>query len=88
MRIPSFLGLIEFPWAQLSIRAAWVKTAFDMNAGKPAYIYATSTTVNPVNNKLPKGGDPLLPRPFPVNHYYWVWWECADTSAVDGLCQF
>ena len=88
MRIPSFLGLVEFPWAQLSIRAAWVKTAFDMNAGKPAYIYATSTTVNPVNNKLPKGGDPLLPRPFPVNHYYWVWWECADTNPDGGLCQF
>jgi hypothetical protein len=88
MRIPKFLGLIEMPWAQLTIRAAWVKTAFDMNAGKPAYVYATSATVNPVDNRLPKGGDPLLPRPFPVNWYYWVWWDCADTNPADGLCQF
>lgn len=74
MRIPTFFG-IEFTWAQLTIRDAWVKTAFDMNAGKPAYIYATSASVNPVNNRLPKGSDALLPRPVPVNHFYWVWWE-------------
>jgi hypothetical protein len=87
MRIPTFLGLVEFPWAQLSIRAAWVKTAFDLNAGKPAYVYATSASVNPADNKLPKGGDALLPRPTPVNWYYWVWWECADTNPDGGLCQ-
>jgi hypothetical protein len=88
MRIPRFLGLVEMPWAQLSIRAAWVKTAFDMNAGKPAYIWATSATVNPADNKLPKGDDPLLPRPYPANWFYWVWWDCADTNPTNGLCEF
>jgi hypothetical protein len=58
MRMPTFLGLVDLPWAQLTIRQAWVQTAFEMNAGKPAYIYAVgSNGVNPVNNKLPR----LLP---------------------------
>lgn len=75
MKIPSFFG-IEFPWAQLTIREAWVKTAFDKNAGRPAYIYAVGTNgVNPANNKLPKGGAGNLPRPFPVASYHWVWWS-------------
>jgi hypothetical protein len=74
MRIPTFL-FIEFPWAQRTIAEAWVQTAFEMNAGKPAYIYATSATVDPSGNKLPKIGDPLLPRPYPVNWFYWVWWD-------------
>ncbi len=75
MRLPTFLGIIEFPWAQRTIAEAWVQTAFQMNAGKPAYIYATSSTVNPIGNKLPKVSDAPLPRPFPVNHFYWVWWN-------------
>jgi len=76
MRIPKLLGLFEIPAWQLTIREAWVKTAFDLNAGRPAYIYAVGTNgVNPVNNKLPKGGDPALPRPFPVASYHWVWWS-------------
>jgi hypothetical protein len=78
MRIPSITVLfvtVEFPWAQLSIRDAWVKTAFDMNAGKPAYIWATSATYDPRNERLPKGGDALKPRPLPVNWFYWVWWD-------------
>ena len=74
MRMPSFLG-IDFPWAQQTIAQAWVKTAFDMNAGKPAYIYARSTTVNPLNNKLPRPGQPMPPRPLPVSSYHWVWWD-------------
>lgn len=74
MRIPRFFGF-EFPSLQLSIRQAWVKTAFDMNAGKPAYIYARSATVNPVDNKLPKPGTPMPPRPTPVTSYHWVWWN-------------
>lgn len=74
MRLPTFFG-IEFPWAQLTIAQAWVKTAFDMNAGKPAYIYARSSTVNPLNNKLPKPGSSIPPRPTPVTSYHWVWWE-------------
>ncbi|WP_298819099.1 DUF6345 domain-containing protein [Chloroflexus sp.] len=73
MRMPSFLG-IDFPWAQLTIAQAWVKTAFDMNAGKPAYIYARSNTVNPLNDKLPKPNSPMPPRPLPVTSYHWVWW--------------
>lgn len=72
MRPVTFLGITL---SQLSIREAWLKTVFDMNAGKPAYIYAVGTNgVNPVNNKLPRSGDPALPRPFPVSSYHWVWW--------------
>lgn len=75
MRMPTFLG-IPFPWAQRTIREAWVQTAFQMNAGKPAYLYAVGTNgVNPVNDKLPRSGDPALPRPFPVASYHWVWWN-------------
>jgi hypothetical protein len=75
MRMPTFLG-IPFPWAQRTIREAWVLTAFNMNAGKPAYIYAVGTNgVNPVDNKLPQPTDPLLPRPYPVASWHWVWWD-------------
>ncbi|MBP6804232.1 MAG: hypothetical protein KA362_08985 [Chloroflexi bacterium] len=75
MRMPSFLG-ITFPWAQRTIREAWVQTAFNMNAGKPAYIYAIGTnSVNPADNKLPFSGDPALARPYPVASYHWVWWD-------------
>jgi hypothetical protein len=66
---PYFFGLYQH-----SIREAWVMTAFEMNAGKPAYIYATGNGVNPVDNKLPAGGAAALPRPFPVSWYYWVWY--------------
>jgi len=74
MRIPRFFG-IDFPGAQLTIREAWVGTAFQMNAGKPAYLYAVGNGVNPVNNKLPRSGDPALARPYPVQSYHWVWWN-------------
>lgn len=74
MRLPTIFG-IEFPWAQRTIAEAWVQTAFQLNAGKPAYIYATSASVNPVGNKLPKVTDPPLPRPLPVNWFFWVWWN-------------
>jgi hypothetical protein len=75
MRMPTFFG-IPFPWAQKTIREAWVLTAFNMNAGKPAYIYAVGTNgVNPVDNKLPQPSDPLLPRPYPVASWHWVWWD-------------
>ena len=66
---PYFFGLLQH-----SIREAWVLTAFEMNAGKPAYIYATGNGVNPVDNKLPAGGAAALPRPYPVAWYYWVWY--------------
>lgn len=74
MRIPRIIG-IEFPALQQSIAQAWVNTTFQMNAGKPAYIYARSAAVNPVNNKLPKPGTAMPPRPFPVSSYHWVWWN-------------
>ncbi len=75
MRMPTFLG-IPFPWAQRTIREAWVLTAFNLNAGKPAYIYAIGTNgVNPVDNKLPRPTDALLPRPYPVASWHWVWWD-------------
>ncbi len=73
MRPVTFFGITLY---QRTIREAWVLTAFQMNAGKPAYIYAVGTNgVNPVNNKLPKPNDALLPRPFPVASYHWVWWN-------------
>ncbi len=75
MRMPTFLG-IPMPWAQRTIREAWVLTAFNMNAGKPAYIYALGANgYNAQNDKLPLPTDPLLPRPYPVAWYYWVWWN-------------
>ncbi|MFV9504903.1 MAG: DUF6345 domain-containing protein [Oscillochloridaceae bacterium umkhey_bin13] len=74
MRLPSFFG-IEFPTLQQTIAQAWVNTAFQLNAGKPAYIYAQSATVNPINNKLPKPGTSMPARPLPVTSYHWVWWN-------------
>ncbi len=74
MRLPSFFG-IDFPWAQPTIAQAWIKTSFELSAGKIAYIYARSSTVNPANDKLPRPGQPMPPRPFPVSSYHWVWEE-------------
>jgi len=88
LRMPTLFGVFDMPWAQLSIRDAWVKTAFDMNAGKPAYLWATSATYDPVNNKLPRAFDSLPPRPRPVNWFYWVWWDCQDADPKNGLCEF
>lgn len=77
MRMPTLFGIVPMPWAQRTIREAWVQTAFNMNAGRPAYIYAVGTNgVNPVNDRLPS---PLFPvsvfRPFPVASWHWVWWN-------------
>lgn len=77
MRMPTFLGIFPMPWAQRTIREAWVQTAFNLNAGRPAYIYARGTNgVNPANDRLPS---PFFPqpvfRPFPVASWHWVWWE-------------
>ncbi len=77
MRMPTFGGTFPLPWAQRTIREAWVQTAFNLNAGRPAYIYAVGTNgVNPANDKLPS---PLFPqpvfRPFPVASWHWVWWN-------------
>ncbi|MDW8215227.1 MAG: DUF6345 domain-containing protein [Roseiflexaceae bacterium] len=74
MRIPSFLG-IEFPWAQQTIAQAWINTTFQLGAGSPAFIYARNASANPANDKLPKPGQPMPPRPTPATSYHWVWWE-------------
>jgi hypothetical protein len=74
MRVPSFFG-IDFPWAQMTIAQAWVTTAFQLNAGKPAYIYAAGGNgANPANDKLPRPGTGMPARPLPVVSYHWVWW--------------
>jgi hypothetical protein len=76
MRIPTFSFIGEMPWAQRTIADAWVQTAFNMNAGQPAYLYARGTNnVNPLGNRLPRANDALLPRPFPVASWHWVWWN-------------
>ena len=76
MRMPTLLGVIPMPWAQRTIAGAWVQTAFEMNAGKPAYIYAWRTGVDPSTDKLPSSSlYPSPPRPYPVMWYYWVWWD-------------
>jgi hypothetical protein len=80
MRIPRICkpkaGCEDYPALQLTIAQAWVKTAFDTNAGSPGYVYAVGVNgVNPVNDRLPRGNDPWRPRPFPVSWYNWVWWE-------------
>jgi hypothetical protein len=72
MRMPSFFG-IDFPWAQPTIAQAWIRTSFELNAGKIAYIYARSSSVNPVNDRLPRPGQPMPSRPLPVSSYHWVW---------------
>jgi Family of unknown function (DUF6345) len=69
----TFLGI---PLYQLTIRDAWVITAFTMNAGKPSYIYAVGGGVDPANNKLPQPTAGPLARPFPVSSWHWVWWDC------------
>jgi hypothetical protein len=58
------------------IREAWVLTAFQMNAGKPAYLYARSSTFNPVNLSLPGHTGVLAPlNPATIISYNWVWWN-------------
>jgi hypothetical protein len=59
-----------------SVREAWVLTAFQMNAGKPAYLYARSATFNPVNSRIPPHGIPIPPlNPAAITSFHWVWWE-------------
>ena len=52
MRLPKWFGVIPLFGSQRSIREAWVLTAFQMNAGKPAYLYARGS-FDPVDLKLP-----------------------------------
>jgi hypothetical protein len=78
MKLPLLFGFVPLYSAQPSIREAWVQTAFQMNAGKPAYLYAVGN-FDPVNRKLP---DPAWPGFYPnttpltgVYQYRWVWWD-------------
>jgi hypothetical protein len=63
-----------FPSFQPSISQAWVNTAFQMNAGKPAYLYAVGN-FNPANFKLPKGNTGPLPALTGITQFRWVWWD-------------
>ena len=63
-----------FPSMQPSIREAWANTAFQMNAGKPAYLYALGN-LNPVNYKLPKASAGPRPPLTGIYQYRWVWWD-------------
>ena len=63
-----------FPWMQPSIAQAWVNSAFSMNAGKPAYLYAVGN-FNPLNFKLPSGNAGPLPALTGIYQYRWVWWD-------------
>jgi hypothetical protein len=63
-----------FPSLQPSIRQAWVNSAFAMNAGKPAYLYAVGN-LNPVDYKLPAPGSGPLPPLTGIYQFRWVWWD-------------
>jgi hypothetical protein len=76
MRVPMLLGFIPMPGLQRSIREAWVLTAFEMNAGKPAYLYARGN-FDPVDFRLPDHTYNNYPTPplFGIYQYRWVWWD-------------
>jgi hypothetical protein len=63
-----------FPWMQPSIAQAWVNTAFQMNAGKPAYLYAVGN-FNPENFKLPAYNTGPRPPLTGIYQFRWVWWD-------------
>jgi hypothetical protein len=63
-----------FPSFQPSVSQAWVNTAFQMNAGKPAYLYVVGN-FNPANFKLPKGNTGPLPPLTGIYQFRWVWWD-------------
>jgi hypothetical protein len=71
LRPITFFGWTLF---QRTIREAWVLTAFEMNAGKPAYLYVVNNSMNPVDYKLPDSSSSLPPL-LNVTQYRWVWWE-------------
>jgi hypothetical protein len=63
-----------FPLMQPSIAQAWVNTAFQMNAGKPAYLYAVGN-FNPENFKLPPSSAGPRPPLTGIYQFRWVWWD-------------
>ena len=70
IRAPFFL------WSQRTIIEGWVKTAFDMGAGKPAYIFITGNgTTTSIDRLPPSILQPVLLNPYPISYYTLVWWE-------------
>jgi hypothetical protein len=63
-----------WPSLQPSIAAAWANTAFSMNAGKPAYLYAVGN-FNPLHFTLPHPGSGPLPALTGIYQFRWVWWD-------------
>jgi hypothetical protein len=63
-----------FPSLKPSISQAWVNTAFQMHAGKPAYLYAVGN-LNPENYKLPPAGSGPRPALTGIYQFRWVWWD-------------
>jgi hypothetical protein len=76
MRVPVWFGFIPMPGLQRSIREAWVLTAFEMNAGKPAYLYARGN-FDPADFRLPDHlyNNYSTPPLFGIYQYRWVWWD-------------
>jgi hypothetical protein len=76
MRVPTWWG-IPIPAWQHTIAEAWVLTTFEMNAGKPAYIWVVgSNGYNPYFDKLPTFYTPSpWGRPYPFVEWDWVWWD-------------
>jgi hypothetical protein len=59
---------------QKPIREAWALTAFQLNAGTYAYMYARSASFNPVNMLLPSSSSILPPlQRSTIIEYRWVW---------------
>jgi hypothetical protein len=76
MRVPLFFGFIPMPWAQRTVAEAWVMTAFEMNAGKPAYMWVTGNGVDPFYDRLPGPYTPMPSvQPYPFGAWHWVWWN-------------
>ncbi|MCL4489335.1 MAG: DUF6345 domain-containing protein [Chloroflexi bacterium] len=75
MRMPTFFG-IPLRGAQRTIREAWALTAFNLNAGKVAILWAKGVNgYDAANDILPLPTDPPTPRPWPVSWYFWEWWD-------------
>ena len=76
MRVPTWWG-IPIPAWQHTIAEAWVLTAFEMNAGKPAYMWVVGANgYNPYFDKLPGVYTPSpWGRPYPFTSWNWVWWD-------------
>ena len=76
MRVPVLMGWFPMPWAQRTIAEAWVMTAFEMNAGKPAYMWVTGNGVDPYYDRLPGPYTPMpSAQPYPFGAWHWVWWD-------------